>query len=49
MINKGMEKITKENAIILKSYVDINLFDAYGSKACYNLFLKNGLCSSLRF
>lgn len=38
----GMEEISKERAIFLDSYIDTELFDAYGSRACYNLFIKNG-------
>lgn len=37
----GMEEISKERAIFLDSYIDTELFDAYGSRACYNLFIKN--------
>ena len=39
----GMETIKgKENAIFLDNYVNTSLFEAYGSSAVYDLFLKNG-------
>jgi len=38
----GMEEITEKTAIFLDSYIDTELFDAYGSRACYSLFIKNG-------
>lgn len=37
----GMDEVTKEKAIELSQYVDESLFDAYGSSACVNLFMKN--------
>lgn len=37
----GMAQLSKERAIFLDSYVDLNLFDAYGSRSVYNLFMKN--------
>lgn len=36
----GMEEVSEKNAIYLDSYVDTGLFDAYGKKSSYNLFLK---------
>ena len=38
----GMEKISKNNTRFLDQYVDINLFNYYGSRSVWNLFLKNG-------
>jgi len=38
----GMDTISNKTAIFLDSYIDTNLFDAYGSRACYSLFVKNG-------
>ena len=38
----GMEAISEKTAIFLDSYIDTSLFDAYGSRACYSLFVKNG-------
>ncbi len=38
----GMEEISKERAIFLDSFIDTELFDAYGSRACWSLFVKNG-------
>lgn len=37
----GMESISANKTIFLDSYIDTSLFDAYGSRACYSLFLKN--------
>lgn len=37
----GMEEIKESSAIFLDSYIDTELFDAYGSRACYSLFLRN--------
>ena len=37
----GMETISSDRTIFLDSYIDISLFNAYGSRACYNIFLKN--------
>jgi len=37
----GMEEITQKTAIFLDSYIDTNLFNAYGSRACYSIFVKN--------
>lgn len=37
----GMEAISEKTAIFLDSYIDTSLFDAYGSRACYSLFVKN--------
>ncbi len=36
-----METISNATAIYLKNYVDINLFEGFGSPACYNIFVKN--------
>lgn len=38
----GMDTISKETAIFLDSHIDTDLFDAYGSRACYSLFIKKG-------
>ncbi len=55
----GMEEITEKTAIFLDSYIDTELFEAFGSRACYSLFVKNGrekinktgdiLCSDTRY
>jgi predicted AlkP superfamily pyrophosphatase or phosphodiesterase len=37
----GMDTISNKTAIFLDSYIDISLFEAFGSRACYSLFLKN--------
>ena len=37
-----MEEITEKNTIYLDSYVDTELFNAYGRKTFYNIFLKSG-------
>lgn len=37
----GMEDVSKEKSIILNQYVDLRLFDAFGSATAYNLFMKN--------
>ena len=42
----GMESISEETAIFLDSYIDINLFNAYGSRAAYSIFVKNGIHSN---
>ncbi len=39
----GMEKIGKETTRFLDQYVDTNLFDAFGSRSIYNVFVKNGI------
>ena len=39
----GMESISKETAIFLDSYIDINLFNAFGSRSVYSIFVKNGI------
>ena len=36
----GMDTISKETAIFLDSHIDTDLFDAYGSRACYSIFVK---------
>jgi hypothetical protein len=36
-----MEAISNDTAIYLKNYVNINLFEGFGSPACYNIFVKN--------
>ena len=38
----GMEKIGEPTTIFLDSHIDTDLFDAFGSRAVYNLFMKNG-------
>lgn len=38
----GMEQISQNTTIFLDSYVDTSLFEAFGSRACYSLFMKNG-------
>ena len=38
----GMDTISKETAIFLDSHIDTDLFNAYGSRACYSLFIKKG-------
>lgn len=37
----GMDTISNKTAIFLDSYINIDLFEAFGSRACYSLFLKN--------
>jgi len=37
----GMEEISEKTAIFLDNHIDTNLFDAFGSRACYSLFVKN--------
>ena len=36
----GMNTISNNTVIFLDSYINTNLFDAYGSRACYSLFVK---------
>jgi ectonucleotide pyrophosphatase/phosphodiesterase family protein 5 len=36
----GMDTISAKTAIFLDSYIDTDLFDAFGSRACYSLFVK---------
>lgn len=36
-----MEQISNKTAIFLDSHIDTNLFNAFGSRACYSLFVKN--------
>ena len=38
-----MDTISNKTAIFLDSYIDTDLFEAYGSRACYSLFVKNGI------
>lgn len=38
----GMESISEKTVIFLDEHVNTDLFDAYGSRACYSIFLKNG-------
>ena len=38
----GMEQISKNNTRFLDQYVDTDLFDIYGSRSVWNLFVKNG-------
>ena len=38
-----MESIGQNTTVFLDSYVDTSLFDAYGSRACYSLFMHNGI------
>lgn len=38
----GMDTISNKTVIFLDSHVDTNLFDAYGSRACYSIFVKKG-------
>ena len=35
----GMDTISNRTAIFLDTYLDTNLFRAYGSRACYNIFM----------
>ncbi len=44
-----MEEITQKTAIFLDSYIDTNLFNAYGSRACYSIFVKNGNFKIINF
>lgn len=37
----GMEKIGKNTTIFLDQYTNVNLFNAYGSRSLYNLFIKD--------
>lgn len=37
----GMDTISNKTAIFLDTYIDTQLFEAYGSRACYSLFVKN--------
>ena len=38
----GMAQISEKNARFLDKYVDINLFNYYGTRSVWNLFVKNG-------
>lgn len=35
----GMDTISNKTAIFLDTYLDTNLFKAFGSRACYNIFM----------
>ena len=37
----GMDTISNNTVIFLDSYIDIDLIKAYGSRACYSIFVKN--------
>ena len=37
----GMDTISANKTIFLDSFIDLSLFQAYGSRACYSLFLKD--------
>ena len=39
----GMDTISNETVIFLDSYINTELFDAFGSRAVYTLFVKNGI------
>jgi ectonucleotide pyrophosphatase/phosphodiesterase family protein 5 len=36
----GMEQISEETVIFLDKHIDTNLFSAYGSRACWSIFVK---------
>lgn len=36
----GMDTISNNTAVFLDSYIDTSLFNAYGSRACYSIFVK---------
>lgn len=38
----GMESISEKTVIFLNEHVNTSLFDSYGSRACYSIFVKNG-------
>jgi len=38
----GMEQISKNNTRFLTDYVDISLFNIYGSRSVWNIWIKNG-------
>lgn len=38
----GMDTISNQTVIFLDSYLNTGLFEAYGSRAVYTLFVKNG-------
>ena len=38
----GMEAFSSNTTIFLDSHIDTELFNAYGSRACYTLFVKKG-------
>ena len=42
----GMESISNKTVIFLDTHVDTKLFDAYGSRACYSIFVKKGRLKS---
>lgn len=35
----GMDTISNKTAVFLDTYIDTSLFNAYGSRACYNIFV----------
>ncbi|CAF0741783.1 unnamed protein product [Brachionus calyciflorus] len=37
----GMDSISEKTVIFLEDYIDDNLYDAYGSRACYSIFVKD--------
>lgn len=37
----GMDTISEQKAIFLDTLIDVSLFNAYGSRACYSVFVKN--------
>lgn len=45
----GMDTISNTTAIFLDSYVDVDLFEAFGSRACYSLFLRNSMFFSINY
>jgi ectonucleotide pyrophosphatase/phosphodiesterase family protein 5 len=45
----GMESISQNTTIYLDSYIDTSLFESYGSRACYVLFVKNGLSKNVHY
>lgn len=45
----GMEKISNETTLFLDDFVDTTLFDAYGSRVVFNIFIKNGNFASILF
>lgn len=38
----GMEYISNKTVIFLDDYIDPSLYSAYGSRACYSIFVNNG-------
>lgn len=45
----GMDTISQNTSIFLDSFIDVNLFNAYGSRAVYSIFVKNGIYLSNLF